>query len=93
MADPETKRQAATLPADVITDQLIQDVRTEMDRAVAENGEFHSIHEGWAVIKEEHDELWDIVKQKRHKRDPKEIRQECIQIAASALKTALTFGE
>jgi hypothetical protein len=34
----------------------------EMERATALYGPFNSAHEGWAVIREEEEELWDEVK-------------------------------
>lgn len=48
---------------------------------------FNSHHEGFAVLKEEVDELWDAVKMnhKALKRDT-QIRQEAIQVAAMALR-------
>ncbi len=43
---------------------------------------FHSGHEGYAVIKEELEELWDAVKQD----DSTQARREVVQIAAMALR-------
>lgn len=34
----------------------------ELEGAIAEHGPMASCHEGWAVIREEVDELWDAVK-------------------------------
>ena len=45
---------------------------------------FHSGHEGWAVIKEELDELWEHVR--ADTANSAEARKECIQIAAMALR-------
>jgi hypothetical protein len=50
---------------------------------------FNSPHEGYAVILEEVDELWDLVKVKQSKHDLAHMRLECIQIAAMALRFAL----
>lgn len=49
-------------------------------------GPHHSIHESWALLFEEVDELWDIVRLKRKKRKADHIREELLQIAATALK-------
>lgn len=49
---------------------------------------FHSAHEGFAVLKEEVDELWECVKLKPSKRDVAAMKQEAIQIAAMALRFA-----
>lgn len=47
-------------------------------------GEFHNLHEGYAVLLEEVDELWDEVKKKVP--DMKNVKLEAIQIAAMALR-------
>lgn len=50
-------------------------------------GKFSSAHEGFAVIKEEVDELWEAVrlKQSNPERDEK-MRKEAIQVAAMACR-------
>lgn len=50
---------------------------------------FNSAHEGFAVLKEEVDELWDHVKVNQKRRDVEAMRKECIQIAAMAMRFAL----
>ena len=47
---------------------------------------FNSPHEGWAVLREEVDELWDEVKADS---DAKTMRSEAIQVAAMALRFML----
>jgi hypothetical protein len=42
----------------------------------------HSLHEGYAVILEEVDELWEQVKKNERTRDPENIALELVQIAA-----------
>lgn len=49
---------------------------------------FNSPHEGWAVIREELDELWDEVRRKGGGRGP-EARKEAIQVAAMGIRYAL----
>jgi len=46
---------------------------------------FNSYHEGYAVIKEELDELWEEVK-KYPKQDNENLKKEAIQIGAMALR-------
>ncbi len=50
---------------------------------------FNSAHEGFAVLKEEVDELWDQVKINQKKRDISKMRSEAIQVAAMAMRFAV----
>lgn len=59
-------------------------VGIEAARATRLHGDFNSPHEGYAVILEELDELWEHVRANTTK--SKECREECIQIAAMAVK-------
>ena len=45
---------------------------------------FHSGHEGYAVIKEEVDELWDEIKEQHA--SPACLRTEAVHVAAMALR-------
>lgn len=63
--------------------RVIKAVDAEYRRAVSLHGAFSSTHEGYAIIKEEVDELWDGVK----KNDSREaLKGEAIQIAAMAIR-------
>lgn len=57
-------------------------VLQELEDATEKFGAFNSAHEGWAVIKEEMDELWDEVKRNDRARQI----EEAIQVAAMALR-------
>ena len=57
-------------------------VLTELRRATKKFGAFHSAHEGYAVLREELDELWDEVKANNLVRQ----EEEAIQVAAMALR-------
>ena len=61
---------------------IVREVLSELDRATALHGPFHSAHEGWAVLLEEVEELWDEIKAN----DPVKARKECIQVAAMAIR-------
>lgn len=62
----------------------INEVSAELARAVRKFGAFHSGHEGYAVILEELDELWDEVKAKQQ--NVAMMRAEAAQVAAMALR-------
>ena len=47
---------------------------------------FNSSHEGFAVILEEIDELWDEVKKKNDLRSHEDMRKEALQVAAMAIR-------
>jgi hypothetical protein len=47
---------------------------------------FNSAHEGYGVLLEEVDELWEEVKVKQSRRDKEKMRAEAIQVAAMALR-------
>ncbi len=63
----------------------------ELERAVEKFGPMASPHEGWAVIREELDELWEHVKANTG-RGP-EARKEAIQVAAMALRYVFDLCE
>ena len=56
----------------------------ELLRATRLHGPMRGTHEGYAVILEEVDELWDEVKKKHP--DKAMLREEAIQVAAMALR-------
>ena len=57
----------------------------ELTRARAKFPPMASAHEGYAVIAEEFDELWEIVKQNQTQRDYVALRKETIQLGAMVL--------
>lgn len=65
----------------------LEDVAAELTRARAKHPEaFNSSHEGFAVLKEEVDELWDEVKHQTEERSYARMRKEAVQIGAMALR-------
>jgi len=70
-------------------EKIYQRVLNELDRANGKFPKFNSYHEGFAVLKEEVDELWDEVKKRQC--DRIELRDEAIQVAAMAIKFIESF--
>ncbi|CDX01284.1 Hypothetical protein DPCES_1397 [Desulfitobacterium hafniense] len=62
---------------------------TELNKANAKFPQFNSRHEGYAVIKEEVDELWDEIKKKHP--DKQRMLEEAVQIGAMAMKFVQLF--
>lgn len=71
-----------------ITNQFISDMESELSMADAAHGTYNSYHEAYAVILEELDEFWDIVKMKRQARDHAHAYVELVQIAVTCMRTA-----
>lgn len=59
-------------------------IRTELFEATKKFGPFATTHEGYAVILEEMDELWDAIKDKE--KGMAELEKEAIQVGAMALR-------
>ena len=59
----------------------------EAKRAIELHPPFHSPHEGYAIIKEELDELWDEVKKCKSIEDrPENLKMEAVQLGAMVLR-------
>lgn len=72
--------------------EFAEAVRRELESARSKFGPIHSLHEGYAVILEEQDELWDEARKKRADRNADAILGELVQIAAMAQRTAEDLG-
>ena len=70
-------------------EEVVGLVLEELDRATAKFGTFNSTHEGYAVILEELDEMWDEVKHNRLDR----ACAEAIQVAAMAIRFVADLTE
>ena len=64
----------------------IDAINREYKRAIKKYPSFHSNHEGYAVIKEEVDELWDEIKKCKGIRKNEPMEKELIQVAAMCLR-------
>lgn len=67
-------------------EEAIKEIIIEYGRATEQNGPFNSLHEGYAILLEEMDELWSEIKMKPENRSMKCIREEAIQVGAMALR-------
>lgn len=67
-------------------DQSLKLIETEFLRASDLYPDFNSNHEGYAVIKEEIDELWDEIKKTKDTKGNNQIRHELIQIGAMVVR-------
>jgi hypothetical protein len=68
-------------------ESLLEEIAQEVERAQDMHAPMHSLHEGYAVLKEELDELWDEVRMKHP--DFERARKEAIQCAAMAVRLVL----
>lgn len=69
--------------------ELMAAVCMELEKATTNWPPFNSAHEGYAVLAEEVDELWQHVKTNQKRRDIPLMKKEAIQVAAMALRFAL----
>ena len=65
---------------------VYKEIEEEVKRAEVHGKQFASLHEAYAVILEELDEVWDITRMKRKNRNAEDIRKELIQVASMAVK-------
>lgn len=68
---------------------MLRAVESEVLSATESWPPFNSAHEGFAVLAEEVDELWDHVKTNQKRRDPEAMKKEAVQVAAMAVRFAL----
>ena len=64
--------------------EVVEAVLVEHREATSRFPSFRSRHEGYAIIKEELDELWEEIKTKNT--DEARLRKEAVQLAAMALR-------
>jgi len=65
---------------------IFDEIAVELVKADRHQANFASLHEAYAVILEEVDELWEIARLKRKDRSAAAIQKELVQIAAMAVK-------
>ena len=93
--DPEGRQDSPSPSEEGLRDEVdiaAAEVVAELRRAMSLFGAFKNGHEGWAVIREEVDELWDEVKNNKRPDHVARQRKEAIQIAAMALRYVVDLG-
>jgi len=69
-----------------VSQVILFEVMQELSKAAKKFPPFKSEHEGYAILFEEVDELWDAIKNTRTKNHDVYVRGEAIQVAAMALR-------
>jgi hypothetical protein len=66
----------------------LNNILVEYEKAEKKFGKFASHHEGYAVILEELDELWELIKNNKNQDDEwkLKVRKEATQVAAMAFR-------
>lgn len=68
-------------------EDVVQMINDELCKTDIEKPMFHSTHEGYGVLKEEFDELWDEIKASKEFRMANKLMvNEAVQVAAMAIK-------
>ncbi len=72
-----------------LKEQVVEELFNEMKRGVMRYKSYKSLHEAYAVIKEELDELWEEIKKKPNQQSDEAILRESLHVAATALRLVL----
>jgi hypothetical protein len=67
-------------------DKAFQQVKDELLQAQQNYPTFNTAHEGYAILLEEVEELWEEIKHRPRTRSISRMRAEAIQIAAMAIR-------
>lgn len=70
----------------VINTPEVNEVVHELDYALSKFPAMRSPHEGYAIILEEMDELWQEIRKQHHVRTKDAMRKEAKQVAAMAIR-------
>jgi len=70
----------------IMREELLNAIHDEVNRAKGLYPKFHSLHEGYGVLLEEVDELWDMIKASKLIKADDRMKAEAIQIAAMAVR-------
>lgn len=67
-------------------EKALKAIKAEYDWAITHHKPFNSAHEGYAIIKEEFDELWDEIKKRESVRSKEKMAEEAIHTGAMILR-------
>ena len=68
---------------------VLDEVELKLRHALSLYPPMHSVHEGYSIILEELDELWQEIKLKSLYRSEEKLRKEALQVAAMAVRFIL----
>lgn len=71
---------------DLTEREILEMIETELARADRIYEPFISVHEGYAILLEEIDELWDEIKKSKGRLASEKMVEESIQVAVVAVK-------
>lgn len=80
------KNKAKTALDERKLNNIMAMIEHELRQATRKHDPYNSCHEGYAIILEELDELWDEVKKKKKLRDRKLMTMEATQVASTAAR-------
>lgn len=83
--DREAQGKALVAESAKVRDAVCETL-TELESAMAAYPRMPTFHDGYAVILEELDELWEEVRKKPYARSSHRMRHEAMQVAAMALR-------
>lgn len=72
--------------SDLRFDSIVMAIQAEFLQAQLKYKPFNSLHEGTAIVLEEYEELWDLVKVKQGRRDWEKLEYEAQQLAAMTIR-------
>ena len=78
---------------DIIVQINLNSIYVEYRKAISQFPPFHSAHEGYAVLREEVDELWDEIRGNKKPGAYERMRKEAIQVGAMALRFLVMLDE
>lgn len=70
----------------------IKTIIAEYNHTIIKHAPFHSSYEGWALIKQKVDELWEEIKKEENSDSKEAMMKEAAQIGAMAMRFIIDLG-